>query len=105
MKLISKKLQYPFTALLLLSLLACTPKIIHLTHLAKLRMGMSPDKSRKVMGVPARCVFQWSLTGTGDSIIVQSYLLRSPGCRSSTYFLAYKNKSLIFWGYPHEFAR
>lgn len=104
MKLNSKKTQYPITALLLLVLVACVPKIIHVTNLAKLRMGMNPEEPPRLMGIAPRKVFQWSLTETGDSIIIQSYLLSSGDC-GSTYFLAYKNGSLIFWGYPHEFAR
>lgn len=104
MKLISRKTRYPFIALLLLALVSCMPKTIHLPQLAQLRIGMTPGEPPRVMDMPPRRVFQWSLTGTADSIIVQSYLL-SHGDYGSTYFFAYKNGSLIFWGYPHEFGR
>ena len=104
MSLITGKTQYPFIALLLLALISCMPKTIHLSQLAKLRIGMSPDQPPRIMDIPPRGAFHWSLTGTGESITVQSYLL-SHGDHSSTYFLAYENGSLIFWGYPHEFAR
>lgn len=104
MNLASRRIQYPFMALLLLALISCVPKTIHLSQLAKLRIGMNPDEPPKVMGIPPREIFQWSLAGNGESIIIQSYLL-SHGDYRSTYFLAYKNGALIFWGYPHEFAR
>ena len=67
-------------------------------------MGMGPDESVAAMGTPPRHVFEWSLPEAGDPIVVQSYHLTS-GAYGSTYFLAYRNRSLIFWGYPHEFAR
>ncbi len=72
--------------------------------LTALRMGMAPDETLRAMGVSPKEVFQWSMTKTGDSIIVQSYLLAT-GEYSTTYFLAYGNDALIFWGYPQEFAR
>ena len=41
----------------------------------------------------------------GDEIAeVHSYTL-STGDYTSNYFLAYQNNLLIYWGYPHEFAR
>ena len=104
MKLISKKTQYIFSAFLLLGLLSCFPQI-HLRDLSKLRTGMSPEEPPRLMGVLPREVFEWSLAESKDRIIVQSYVLSSGGEPGSTYFLAYKNGSLIFWGYPHEFAR
>jgi hypothetical protein len=72
--------------------------------LAKLRMGMSPNEPPVLMDAHPGKVFQWSKPATGDSIIVQSYLLAT-GEYSATYFLAYRNDSLIFWGYPQEFAK
>ena len=104
MKVVRRKIRYPFYALLLLVLLSCAPRIIHMSHLAKLRMDMNPNEPAKVMGVSPRRILQWSVMETGDSIIVQSYVLSS-GEWGSIYFLAYRNGSLIFWGYPHEFAR
>jgi hypothetical protein len=104
MNLIGRKMQYIFTAFLLLGLFSCVPEI-HLRHLAKLRTGMSPDEPPRVMGVHPRGVTQWSLAKTGEKIIVQSYVFSAGGEPGSTYFLAYRNGSLIFWGYPHEFAR
>ncbi len=95
--------RYGFISLLLLVLVSCVPSI-QLHDVATLRMGMGPDESVAAMGTPPRHVFEWSLPETGDPIVVQSYLLRSGGY-DSTYLLAYRNESLIFWGYPHEFAR
>lgn len=104
MKVMNRKMQYIFTVLLLLGLISCTPKI-NLRQLAKLRVGMSSDEPPRVMGVHPIKVYDWSLAETGDRIIVQSYVLKVAGDSGSTYFLAFKNGSLIFWGYPHEFAR
>jgi len=66
---------------------------------------MSPDEPPRMMGVLPREVFEWSLAETGDKMIVQSYVFSAGGEPGSTYFLAYRNGSLLFWGYPHEFAR
>ena len=99
-----KAVLYPFVALSLLALLSCAKTVIHMRDLAGLRMGMTPDEPPRVMGTPPKQVYQWSIATTGDSIIVQSYVLAS-GEYWSTYFLAYRNDALIFWGYPQEFAR
>lgn len=103
MELIRKIGQYLIAIFLLLPLLSCVENI-HMRDLVKLRMGMSPGEPPALMEVSPKKVFQWSMSTTGDSIIVQSYILAS-GDYNSSYFLAYRNDSLIFWGYPHEFAR
>jgi len=99
-----REVLYPFVALLLLALLSCAKTVIHMRDLAGLRMGMAPDEPPRVMGTPPKQVFQWPISTTGDSIVVQSYVLAT-GHYWSTYFLAYRNDALIFWGYPQEFAR
>jgi hypothetical protein len=66
---------------------------------------MSPDQAARVMGIESGKTIQWSMLETDDNLIVQVYELGSVGVPSSTYFLAYQNGSLVFWGYPHEFAR
>lgn len=104
MKLIREKVPYPFAALLLLAMLSCVENTISMRDLAELRMGMSPDETPMAMGVPPKEVFQWPMTPSGDLIIVHSYLLAT-GEYSTTYFLAFRNDALIFWGYPQEFAR
>ena len=104
MRLIRIKTQYILVALFLFALLSCMPEI-HLRHLKTLRVGMGPDEPPRVMGVHPRQAFEWSSTETGDNIIVQSYVFSAGGEPGSTYFLAYRNGALIFWGYPHEFAR
>jgi len=98
------KMYCPLCGLVLLALLSCGPRIINVGHLEKLRMGMNLDEPARLMGVSPRRIFQWSERQTGDSITVHSYLLGS-GEWGSSYFLAYRNDVLIFWGYPHEFAR
>jgi tetratricopeptide (TPR) repeat protein len=104
LKLIRKEVLYPCVVLLLLALPSCAKTVIHMRDLAELRVGMAPDEPPRVMGVPPNQVFQWSMATTGDPIIVQSYVLAT-GEYWSTYFLAYRNDALIFWGYPQEFAK
>jgi len=104
LKLIRKEVLYPSVVLLLLTLPSCAKTVIHMRDLAGLRMGMAPDVPPRIMGTPPNQVFEWSLATTGDAITVQSYALASGEYRS-TYFLAYRNDALIFWGYPQEFAR
>jgi hypothetical protein len=107
MKLIRERVLYLFAVLLLLGVLSCAEYTVHtiyMSDLARLRMGMDPDEPPRAMGIPPKKVFQWSMNTTGDSIIVQSYVLVT-GESGATYFLAYRNDSLIFWGYPQEFAR
>jgi hypothetical protein len=104
MKLINGKIRLIANAFFLLVLLSCTPKI-GLSDLEGLRMEMSPDEPPIRLGVHPREVLEWPLEETGDTIIVQGYIFSSGGAPTAIYFLAYKNASLIFWGYPHEFAR
>jgi hypothetical protein len=104
MKLFGKTVPYSFFVVLLLSLLSCAESIITMRDLTALRIGMSPTEIPKIMGSPPKEVFQWSLLTTGDSTIVQFYVLAF-GEYCSTYFLAYRNDALIFWGYPQKFAR
>ena len=100
-----KAIYFSLCGLLILALFSCAPNIIRITDLAKLQMGMNPKDAPRVMGREPRSVFKWSLRETGDSILVHSYVLMGYGDYGSPYFLAYRNESLIFWGYPHEFAR
>ena len=104
MKLLRTIIAYGLSALLVVFLLSCTPEI-HVSYLAKLRIGMGPDQPPRVMGVNPTKTIQWSTVEGGDKIVVQVYQMGSIGVPSSTYFLAYRNGELIFWGYPHEFAR
>jgi hypothetical protein len=104
LKLIGKIVPYWFAVLGLLALLSCAESIISMRDLTALRKGMRPDEAITDMGVSPKEVFQWSMAKTGDTIIVQSYFL-SAGDYSTTYFLAYRNDALIFWGSPQEFTR
>lgn len=80
------------------------PHRITLWHLAKLRQGMTVEESQKVTNKsPKHTFFLDGLEGN-DTIEVHAYILFS-GAYGSNYFLVYRNKRLIYWGYPHEFAR
>lgn len=75
-----------------------------LTHVAKLRIGMTIVETLSVTNVSPKHKFILDNIDTADEIEVHSYLLSS-GDYISNYFLVFRNKKLIFWGYPHEYAR
>ncbi|MBW1743367.1 MAG: hypothetical protein JRJ47_08040 [Deltaproteobacteria bacterium] len=65
---------------------------------------MTSQEARVLAGIPPKYIFTIQLTEPSDSIEIQSYILSSGDYRSD-YFLAFKDNKLIYWGYPHEFAR
>jgi len=72
-------------------------------ELAALRQGMSArDVTVALNEKEPR--FSFSMSIDGEPYRVDSYVLNVGGYRSD-YFLAYESGMLIFWGYPHEFAR
>ena len=77
---------------------------ITLTQVGKLRMGMTIEESQKVTAVSPKYTIPLGTIEGNGTIAVHSYILTS-GNYKSNYFLAYRNGGLIYWGYPHEFAR
>jgi hypothetical protein len=75
-----------------------------LKQVEKLRIGMTVEESRMVTTVPPIHSFLLDTIQAESTLKVDSYVLKS-GQYESNYFLAYRNRELIFWGYPHEFAR
>ena len=75
-----------------------------LSHVGKLRQGMTVEESQVVLSVSPKYTFSLDIAEGNETIEVQSYILSS-GDYTSNYFLAYRNNRLIYWGYPHEFAR
>ena len=75
-----------------------------LGHVGKLRQGMTVEESQKVANISPKYIFYLGTIEGDGTIEVHSYILTS-GNYKSNYFLAYRNGQLIYWGYPHEFAR
>lgn len=75
-----------------------------LTQVGKLRMGMTVEESQKATGVSPKYIIPLDTIEGNGTVEVHSYILSS-GNYKSNYFLAYRNGGLMYWGYPHEFAR
>jgi hypothetical protein len=65
---------------------------------------MTSEQTRLVVKTPPKHQFILHDVNPPDIIEVQTYIL-SKGVYFSYYFLAFQNNKLIYWGYPHEFAR
>ena len=90
---------WPLAWGVVLALCACARLTIG--DVGHLRQGMTMEESRQVTGMaPTRTVVLDSTNG----IEVHSYIISS-GDYHSTYYLAFEKNSLLYWGYPHEFAR
>lgn len=84
---------------LVLALGACARLTIG--DVGHLRQGMTMAESRQVTGMaPTKTV----MLDPAKGIEVHSYMISS-GDYHSTYFLAFQQDRLLYWGYPHEFAR
>ena len=75
-----------------------------LSHVGRLRKGMTVQESQQVTNISPKYIFSLDLSDGDEITEVHSYILSS-GDYTSNYFLAYQNNLLIYWGYPHEFAR
>ena len=75
-----------------------------LSHVGRLRKGMSIQESQQITNISPKHIFLLDLSEGDEVAEVHSYILSS-GDYHSKYFLAYQNNLLIYWGYPHEFAR
>jgi hypothetical protein len=75
-----------------------------LRHVGKLRQGMTVEESQKVTNISRKYTFFLDTIEGDGPVEVHSYILSSGDYRSN-YFLAYRDGRLIYWGYPHEFAR
>ena len=80
---------------------SCAPQM-KLSDVGKLRKGMTIIESQRLTKISPK--FTFAFDTIEGAIEVHSYILSS-GDYGSNYFLAYKNNRLIYWGYPHEFAR
>jgi hypothetical protein len=73
-------------------------RFMTLSDAAYLHKGMSVAGSKSVLPRPPRYEFSF------DFVLIDAYTVVS-GDYSSHYILAFLKDSLVYWGYPHEFAR
>lgn len=90
---------WPLAWGVLLGLCACARLTIG--DVGHLRQGMTMAESRQVTGMAPT---KTAVLDSAKGIEVHSYIISS-GDYHSTYFLAFEKNSLLYWGYPHEFAR
>jgi len=75
-----------------------------LSDAANLRRGMSVAESKSVL--PNRPKYEFSLDSIheGERVLIDAYYVVS-GDYTAQYMLAFSEDRLLYWGYPHEFAR
>ena len=74
-----------------------------LADAANLRKGMSVVESKSVLPRPPK--YEFSLDSIQDApVLIDAYYVVS-GDYSAQYMLAFSKDRLLYWGYPHEFAR
>lgn len=89
-----------FAALLFVA--GCTP-VIAVQSLSDLQLGMTRAEVLSLYG--ERSIVTLPIAVEGEKATVDVYYLQNGDYRSD-YFLAYEpDGKLLFWGYPHEFAR
>lgn len=76
---------------------------VTLTDVGNLRKGMSVEEAKANLPLPPKSEFPVQ-ANDGSAVWVCTYTLSSGDYRSN-YFLAFRNSTLVLWGYPHEFAR
>jgi hypothetical protein len=73
--------------------------------LDKFQKGMTIAQTLDITPMSPRHEFTISLPSDASAkLLVHTYIL-SIGEYKSDYFLAFRNDKLVYWGYPHEFAR
>jgi hypothetical protein len=88
--------------ILTLVLLSCVT--ITLTDIGHLRKGMTREEAKATLPLPPRSEFPLAAGDGAAQIEVCTYIVSS-GNYDSDYYLAFDSDKLLFWGYPHEFAR
>jgi len=95
--------RFSLTVTIVLLLNSCVHTLT-LSNIAQLRNGMTSEQTRLTVKTPPKHQFILHDVNPPDIIEVQTYILIN-GIYFSCYFLAFQNNKLIYWGYPHEFAR
>lgn len=84
----------------------CASKVgfMTLSDAANLRKGMSVVESKSVLPRPPKYEFSLDSIHEGEPVLIDAYYVIS-GDYSAHYILAFSKDRLLYWGYPHEFAR
>ena len=83
---------------------SCKTTSITLYDAGLLRKAMSVQEANGSLPLPPEYILSIDMDDSSTNIQVDTYILSS-GSYSSDYFLAFRNNQLLYWGYPHEFAR
>ena len=75
-----------------------------LSDAANLRKGMSVVESKSVLPRLPRYEFSLDSIHEDEPVLIDAYYVVS-GDYAAQYILAFSKDRLLYWGYPHEFAR
>ena len=87
---------------ILMTIVSCTTFTI--TDAASLHKGMTVEETRIVTKIEPVETVTINSTISGAMIEVHVYKLSS-GDYASNYLLSFEDGALLYWGYPHEYAR
>lgn len=96
------RLTIPIVALTLLSS-ACSSNLTF-SRIAPLQKKLTEEEVNKLVEIEATYEFTLHINADSSEYKVKSYTL-SIGSYDSQFLFCFKNNKLLFWGYPHEFAR
>jgi hypothetical protein len=100
-----RALRFPLLVALAASLIGCvTTASMTIADAGRLRRNMSSAEAQSVLLSSPRHEITLDEVGDSGPILVDDFLLVS-GDYSSRYLLAFSDGRLLYWGYPHEFAR
>jgi hypothetical protein len=85
---------------------SCVSKVgfMTLSNAASLRKGMSIAESKSVLPQLPQYEFSLDSIHEDEPVLVDAYYVVS-GDYVAQYILAFSKDRLLYWGYPHEFAR
>ena len=93
-----------FTAVICIAGCASGVGFMTLSDAANLRKGMSVADSKSVLPHPPKYEFSFDSINESGPVLIDAYYVVS-GDYSAQYILAFSGQRLLYWGYPHEFAR
>ena len=87
------------TYLVALCVLLASCATLTLDKVSALRKNMTRQEARATLGIEPKAAID-----LGDSVTVDVYDL-SNGGYNAPYYVSYKEGKVLYWGYPHEYAR
>jgi hypothetical protein len=97
-----KTKRFVIPLLLCILLIGCLPPTVSVRELGELRKGMNETTVVQIMR--HQPLYRFVLEEFNRPVWVDVYRLNTGGAFAD-YFLAFQDYRLVFWGYPHEFAR